>query len=83
MTRTAVRDAVTGCIAELTGRAPEDIADTQKLMDDLGIDSIKAANLLLSVEDRLQTMLPDGCEGSFVDVRTVGELVDRFLAVLL
>ena len=83
MTRTAIRDAVTGCIAELTGRAVTDIADTQRLMDDLGVDSITAANLLLSVEERLGTTLPDGCEGSFVDVRTVGELVERFFSVLV
>jgi hypothetical protein len=39
-------------------------------------------NLLKAIEDRLGTMLPEGCEGDLVGVRTVGELVDRLVAVL-
>ena len=76
--QSSVRDAVLSSLAKLTGVAESAIADADDLFDDLGVDSMMSVNLLMEVEDRLKARLPDGSEGSFVDVRTVGELMRRF-----
>jgi acyl carrier protein len=73
-----VREAVVSSLAQLTGASRSEISDSADLVDDLGVDSMMSVNLLMAVEDTLNARLPDGCEGSFVDVRTVGELVRRF-----
>ena len=78
---TLVRRAVIASLAQLTGCIADKISDCDDLTDDLGVDSVVSVNLLLAVEDRLEARLPEGCEGSFVNVRTVGELVGRFEAV--
>jgi acyl carrier protein len=77
-----VRNAVISSLAQLTGRIAAEISDKHDLVDDLGVDSLISVNMLTEVEDRLNTRLPDGSEGSFVNVRTVGELVQRFEIVL-
>jgi acyl carrier protein len=74
----SIRNAVISSLAQLTGCIAAEISDRDDLVDDLGVDSMISVNLLLEVEDRLKARLPEGCEGSFVDVRTVGELVEKF-----
>jgi acyl carrier protein len=81
MTRDAVRTAVAEAICELTGTAVEKIADTDDLVKDLGVDSMTSVNLLVAIEDRVGARVPDGAEGSLVGIRTVGDLVDRLIAV--
>jgi acyl carrier protein len=76
--QTSVRNAVISSLAQLTGCIAAEISDNDDLVDDLGVDSFISVNLLMEVEDRLKARLPDGCEGSFVAVRTVGELVEKF-----
>jgi acyl carrier protein len=80
MVNTAIRPAVVDAIAELTGNPAAAISDEDDLVDDLDVDSMLAVNLLVAIEDRLGSALPDGCEGSLAATRTVGELV-RCLAV--
>jgi acyl carrier protein len=77
MTSHVVRIAVVEAIAELTGCSSERILDTDKLAEDLGVDSMVAVNLVVAIEDRVGSRLPDGYESALVDVRTVGILVDR------
>jgi acyl carrier protein len=75
-----VREAVVAAIEELTGRRAASIRDEHLLVDDLSVDSIAAVNLLISVEERMGCEVPEGWEGAFVDVRTVGELIAQFAA---
>jgi acyl carrier protein len=77
----ALRTAVAEAIAEFTGHPAERISDDAHLVDDLGIDSMSSVSLLVAVEDRFGVMLPDGCEGRLVPVRTVGELIEQLAAI--
>jgi acyl carrier protein len=81
MTRDAIRAAVAAAIGELTGASIEKIADTDDLVDDLGVDSMASVSLLVAIEDRVGATIPDGSEGSLVGIRTVGDLVDRLISV--
>jgi acyl carrier protein len=82
MTTDFIRAAVIASLAQLTGCAAGDISDSDVLIDDLGVDSLIVVNLLVAIEDRLDVQLPDGCEGSFVNIRTVGQLVHGFVTSL-
>jgi acyl carrier protein len=73
----AIRTAVVESIAQLTKSSAQGMSDDNDLVDDLGVDSLNAVNLLVAVEDRLGIMLPEGSEASLAGVRTVGELVAR------
>jgi acyl carrier protein len=81
MTRASIRAAAADAIGELTGYSPEKINETDDLVRDLGVDSMVAVRLLVAIEDRIGTMLPDGSEGSLVGARTVAELVERLAVV--
>jgi acyl carrier protein len=72
-----VRTAVTTSLAQCAGRNARDIRDGDKLVDDLGVDSMLAVRLLTSIEEGLGALLPEGCEGTLVGIETVGELVVR------
>ena len=74
----SVRQAVISSLAKLSGTSESEISDADHLFDDLGVDSMMSVNLLMEVEDRLNARLPEGSEGSFVAVCSVGELVRRF-----
>jgi acyl carrier protein len=81
MTPTTIRTGVIAAIAQLVGRRADQISDRDNLIDDLGVDSLIAVNLLRSIEDGLGVRLPEGSESSLVGIWTVGELVER-LALL-
>ena len=82
MTRHLVRAAVVAAIAEVSHRSAEQIADSDDLVDDLGIDSTLAVSLLITIEDHIGVTLPDGCEGQLAGARTVGALTDAVAWVL-
>jgi acyl carrier protein len=73
---TDVRSAVISAVAEVTREPAGAIRDTHHLLNDLGVDSISAANLLVAIEERLSFRVPDGSEAQLVDVKSVGELVE-------
>ncbi|HLK35569.1 MAG TPA: acyl carrier protein [Polyangiaceae bacterium] len=77
-----IRVVLVDTISALTGKAGRDISDGDDLVEDLGVDSLIAAKLLVEVEDRLGRQLPDGSEASLAGARTVGELVERFAAAV-
>ena len=77
MTGSALREAVARSIAGLTDRAVSQIADKDRLIEDLGLDSMLAVNLVMAIEDRLGSPLPDGYESALEETRTVGDLVER------
>jgi acyl carrier protein len=81
MNANALREAVVQSIAALTDGVANQLADTDRLIEDLGLDSMLAVNLVMAIEDRLGTALPDGYESTLVDTRTVGEMIER-LSVL-
>ncbi len=68
-----LRGRVTGIVAAVAGRDAAAIAPEQHLMADLGIDSPKALQLLMDIEEELAIEIPDEAAGGFV---RVGDLVD-------
>jgi acyl carrier protein len=82
MEPSSIRTAVAAAIGELTGYPPEKIRDADDLARDLGVDSMVAMRLLVAVESRLGTTLPDGFESRFVGIATVADLVERLGSVL-
>ena len=82
MSRSEVRAAVVASLAEIAGASRDRIADGDRLVEQLGLDSFTSAGCLVAVEERLGTRVPEGCEGALADVKTVGELVDRLMATL-
>jgi acyl carrier protein len=64
----------------LQSRAPETIEDDAPLFDgSLGLDSIDALQLAVSIEEKLGVHVPDGTEARsiFHSVRTIAEYVGK------
>jgi acyl carrier protein len=81
MSSRSLRAAVAEAIGEFTGHPVDGISDGDDLAEDLGVDSMSAVSLLIAVEDRFGVMLPEGCEGRLVGIRTVGQLVEQLAAI--
>lgn len=58
------------------------ILDHLKLQDDLGIDSLRAVEIVADIEDAVGAQVPPGSERRFVDVVTVGDLISLLEDVL-
>lgn len=76
-----VADAVRAALADLMpqGRPAETIADSHTLFVDLGLNSLEYLELWTSIESRLGCRFDD--EDLLGDIRTVGDVVNRTLAV--
>ena len=70
MDRAAVARAV---LAKLSGRAPSSLAAEMDLVADLGIDSPKALELLVELEDALGAQISDEAAAR---METVGDVLD-------
>ena len=81
MNTSALREAVVDSIAGLTDGAANRIVDTDRLIEDLGLDSMLAVHLVMAIEDRLGMTLPDGYESTLVETRTVGDMIERLTAL--
>jgi long-chain acyl-CoA synthetase len=62
---------VIALVAELCGREAASVGPGTRLTADLGLDSVRAVELALDVEERLGCRIP---ERRMRDVRTVGDL---------
>jgi acyl carrier protein len=79
MSRASIRAAVVDSLAEIVGLPAIQIAEGDHLVNQVGLDSLNAANCLVAVEQRLGARIPEGHEADLADVTTVGDLVDRLL----
>lgn len=65
----------------LTGKAPEEIADDAELFDaaGLGLDSLDALQIAMLVEERFGVRIPEGDEARpiFRSVRTLAEFIEK------
>lgn len=68
------RATALACLAEVAGRAADEIAATHDLVADLDIDSPKALQLVVEIEETLGVEVDDE---ELASLRTVGELVDH------
>jgi len=67
-----IRDGVLRLLSHITGMKPEQISDTAFFDTDLGLDSLSAAELMVSMERDYRIKIP---ENEFVQIRNVKEAV--------
>ena len=71
-----VREEVRHLIAELTEREPGEITDTALFVDDFGIDSLMAIEILVSLDKMYKIDIP---EAEFHKINTVNDAVDAVM----
>ena len=80
ITAEEIRKEVRRLVAEITERSPEEVSDTALFLEDLGIDSLMAIEMLVAVDKKYRIQVP---EEEFATIRNVNDavtLVERHLA---
>ena len=73
----AVADELRGLIVRMSPKNVESVSDDERLVEDLGYDSLTLIELAVAIEDRFD--LPTISEEEAMRIRTVGDL-ERFVA---
>lgn len=71
--RQAIEEKIKEIMAKQFGREPEKISSDQRLIEDLGMDSFAAVELIFELEDRLAIKIPDS---DVINLKTIGDVVD-------
>jgi acyl carrier protein len=72
VTADRVRDEVKNLIAELTEREPAEITDSALFVDDLGVDSLMAIEVMVALDKRYKIDIP---EAEFNKIKNVNDAV--------
>ncbi len=72
VTEELVREEVKRLIAELTERDPGEITDTAMFVDDLGVDSLMAIEVMVALDKRYKIDIP---EAEFNQIKNVNDSV--------
>jgi len=72
-----IRREVRRLVAEITERTPEEISDTALFVDDLGIDSLMAIEMLVAVDKKYRIQIPEEEFGKIKNVNDAVEIVER------
>ncbi len=75
-----IRTHVRELVAEITERTPEEVSDSALFIEDLGIDSLMAIEMLVAMDKKYKVQIP---EEEFRNIKTVNDavaIVQRFLA---
>ena len=80
VTADAIRIEVRKLIAEITEREPEEVSDTALFVDDLGIDSLMAIEMLVAVDKKYKIEISEEEFGKIKNVNDAVEAVQRHLA---
>jgi len=75
-----IRKEVRKLVAEITEREPEEISDTAQFVEDLGIDSLMAIEMLVAVDKRYKIEISEEEFGTIKNVNDAVEVVQRHLA---
>ena len=67
-------------VAEITEREPEEISDTAQFVEELGIDSLMAIEMLVAVDKRYKIEISEEEFGTIKNVNDAVEVVLRHLA---
>ena len=67
-----IRDGVMRLLSHITGIKPEQISDTASFDADLGLDSLSAAELMVSMEREYRVQIP---QDEFVQINSVKQAV--------
>ena len=71
-TETQIRDGVRSLVASVTERNASEISDTADFTNDLGIDSVTAMELMVSMDKKYGIDIP---EAEFTAIRSVNQAV--------
>jgi len=71
-----IRKEVRKLVAEITERAPEEISDTALFIEDLGIDSLMAIEMLVAMDKKYKIQIP---EEEFRAIKNVEDAVSVVL----
>ena len=71
-----VRTEVIKLVAEITERNPEEISDTALFIEDLGIDSLMAIEMLVAMDKKYKIQIP---EEDFKNIKHVNDAVATVL----
>ena len=74
-----IRDAIKRMVADVTERSPEEISNTAHFQEDLGIDSLLAMELMVSMDKKYKIDIP---EEEFQKIKNVDDAVaavERYL----
>ena len=80
VTAESIRTEVRKLIAEITEREPEEVSDTALFVDDLGIDSLMAIEMLVAVDKKYKIEISEEEFGKIKNVNDAVEAVQRHLA---
>ena len=74
-----IRKEVRRLVAEITERTPEEISDTALFVDDLGIDSLMAIEMLVAVDKKYRIQIPEEEFGKIKNVNDAVVIVQRHI----
>lgn len=77
--RERVLDVVRQVVGEQMGIAPQQIREQDRLINDLGCDSLDVVEINMEVEDHFDVTTPDDVD---IQAISVGEIVDGVLQLL-
>lgn len=80
ITADEIRTEVRRLVAEITEREPEEVSDTALFLEDLGIDSLMAIEMLVAVDKKYRIQIPEEEFGTIKNVNDAVALVQRHLA---
>ena len=74
-----IRREVRRLVAEITERSPDEVSDTALFMEDLGIDSLMAIEMLVAVDKKYRIQIPEEEFGTIKNVNDAVAVVERHL----
>ena len=75
-----IRNEVRKLVAEITEREPSEISDSAHFVDDLGLDSLMAIEMMVAVDKKYKIEISEEEFGTIKNVNDAVELVQRLLA---
>jgi acyl carrier protein len=75
-----IRNEVRRMVAEITEREPSEISDSAHFVDELGIDSLMAIEMMVAVDKKYKVEISEEEFGKIKNVNDAVELVQRLLA---
>ncbi len=79
-TADSIRSEVKKLVAEITEREPEEVSDTANFIEELGIDSLMAIEMLVAVDKKYKIEITEEEFGKIKNVNDAVELVQQHLA---
>jgi acyl carrier protein len=76
-----IRNEIKRLIANVTEREPDEIPDTAHFMDELGVDSLMAMEVMIAVDKKFKIDIPEEEFNKATNVNESVAMVEQFLAV--